>query len=44
MNRVEQACMASGALLVVGGAAWAFAPAGVICAGILLLLASWDKA
>ena len=43
MNRLELASMAAGSVLVVGGVAWIFPPAGLIVAGVLLFAVSWDS-
>lgn len=43
MGRLEVVCMAVGCVLVVGGVAWIFAPAGVIAAGIVVFAVGWDS-
>lgn len=37
MGRIEWACLALGAVLLVAGVAWVFPPAGLMVAGLLLL-------
>jgi len=37
----QPSCLVLGALLVAGGVAWIFPPAGLIVAGVVLLLLGW---
>ena len=43
MKRLEVVSMAAGSALVVGGAAWIYAPAGLIVLGGLMLFAGWPR-
>jgi hypothetical protein len=43
MRREELACLFLGSMLLVGGATVAFWPAGLMVAGLLLLLVAWDR-
>jgi hypothetical protein len=43
MRRIEQACMALGAVLIVGCAAVVYWPASLGVAGAMLVAAGWPK-